>query len=118
MLFLLLSASVAQPQSEAVELSPGGPHLRGLTAACIISPSVWILIGPDQRAGRGDGGRWWVTLQLETGFVSKMRMRNEREREVVVAAVWRWGMYGKDKKMYGKEDKKWDNCVMLCCDHL
>lgn len=50
-LFVLLSGSVAQLQSEAVELSPGGPHLRGLTAACIISPSAWILIGPDQRAG-------------------------------------------------------------------
>lgn len=52
-LFVLLSGSVAQPQSEAVELSPGGPHLRGLTAAYIISPSAWILIGPDQRAGGG-----------------------------------------------------------------
>lgn len=56
MLFVLLSGSVAQPQSEAVELSPGGPHLRGLTAACIISPFAWILIGPDQRAGVGGGG--------------------------------------------------------------
>lgn len=52
-LFVLLSGSVAQLQSEAVELSPGGPHLRGLTAACIISPFAWILIGPDQRAGGG-----------------------------------------------------------------
>ncbi|KAI4824002.1 hypothetical protein KUCAC02_012548, partial [Chaenocephalus aceratus] len=34
----LTARSVAQPQSEAVELSPRGPHLRGLTAACIISP--------------------------------------------------------------------------------
>lgn len=86
MLFVLLSGSVAQPQSEAVELSPGGPHLRGLTAACIISPFAWILIGPDQRAGGGGGGRWWVTLQLETGFVSEMHIRNGSggEMDVVV----------------------------------
>lgn len=84
MLFVLLSSSVAQPQSEAVELSPGGAHLRGLTAACIISPFTWILIGPDQRAGGGgvlEVG-WWVTLQLETGFYSKMHIRNESKGEM------------------------------------
>lgn len=82
MLFVLLSGSVAQPQSEAVELSPGGPHLKGLTAACIISCSAWILIGPGQRAGWGGVGleesRWWVAVQLENGLLaSKMRMRIE-----------------------------------------
>lgn len=58
-LFELLSGLVAQPQSEAVELSPGGPHLRGLTAACIISP---LCLDPDrprpQSRGAEVGGGW------------------------------------------------------------
>lgn len=93
MLFVLLSSSVAQPQSEAVELSPGGAHLRGLTAACIISACTWILIGPDQRAGGGLEVGLWMTLQLETGFYSKMHIRNESEGEMD------GGGYGKEEQV-------------------
>lgn len=87
-LIVLLSGLVAEPQSEAVELLPGGPHLRGLTAACIISPSAWILIGPDQRTGWG-GWRQVLVLQLDWVCFKKGPIGKKSKKEQGLQGVGR-----------------------------
>lgn len=124
-LFVLLSGSVAQLRSETVELSPGGPHLRGLTAACIISPFAWILIGPDQRAGGG-----WrrpvgdFTIGEWASFKDAHKKWRRGEKWIWLCLVWRWGelwgMYKEEGKVVRKtmEDKEGEGSILLAGVHL
>lgn len=112
-LFLLLSGSVAQPQSEAVELSPRGPHLRGLTAACIISP----LPDPDRPRPECRWG-WSPIYNWRLGLFQRCMW----EMKVGEKWWWWWCVSGALWGMYGKEEQRGRTrrtaSTMWGCDHL